>query len=195
MSYKNFFDTINSYYNSVNTDIQKKITNLNNKKNYEYIFSKKSDTHTVEVYLDNKLILKGEYCILGLYNIQLSVWYWSWNIAFINKKLIELPINKIKNFIGEINDNYKKFNNEEAELMHYLLSNDNFYISSKHIEKLVKLSLYLTKSIWYFPIKQTNNNTDNDTTDDSNDYINNDYINNDSPNTVQYIMITKILQY
>ena len=193
MSYKNFFDTINSYYNSVNTDIQKKITSLNNKKNYEYVFSKKSDIPIVEVYLDNKFILKGEYCILGLYNIQLSVWYWSWNIAFINKKLIELPTKKIKNFIGEINDNYKKFNNEEAELMYYLLSNDNFYISSKHIEKIVKLSLYLTKCIWYFPIKQTNNDS-NTQEDDKNDDSTND-LNNNSHNTVQYIMITKILQY
>ena len=178
MSYKNFFNTTNSYYNSINNDMQNKVTNLNNKKNYEYIFSKNNNVHTVEVYLDNKFILKGEYCILGLYNIQLSVWYWSWNMIFVNKKLIELPINKIKNFIEEINDNYKKFDNKEVELLHYLLTNNNFYISLSNIEKIIKLSLYLTKSIWYFPIKQTNNDQDDEST-----------------NTIQYILITKILQY
>jgi hypothetical protein len=157
--------------------MQKKIEKLNNKQNYEFTFSKNNSDQIVEVYLDNKLIMKGEYCTLGLYNIQLSVWYWSWNLVFLNKKLTELPIKKIKNFINEINDNYKKFDSEEAELMHYLLSNDNFFISFNHIEKLIKLSLYLTKSIWYFPIKQNENG------------------NVGSNNTIQYIMITKVLQY
>ena len=173
MSYKNFFDEINTYYDSINTDMQKKIKNLNNKKNYEYVFSKNGSTPVVEIYLDDKFILKAEYCIVGMYNVQLSVWYWSWNIAFINKKLTELPIKKIKNFIEEINDNYNKFKSVDAEILHYLLSNDNFYVTNNNIEKMLKLSLYLTKSIWYFPIKQTNN----------------------EENSIQYILITKILQH
>lgn len=173
MSYKKFFDNINSYYNSTNDDMQKKVHNLNNKNNYEYVFSKNDDMQTVEIYLDNKFVLKAEYVILGLYNIQLSMWYWSWNIAFINKKLTELPINKIKSFINVLNDNYDKFNKVDAEMLHYLISNDNFYISNNNIDKIIKLGLYLTKSVWYFPIKQ----------------------NDDNINQLEYILITKILQY
>ncbi len=174
MSYKKFFDTINSYYNSINDDIQEKVKDLSNKNNYEYVFSKNDDIQLIEVYLDNKFILKAEYCVLGLYNIQLSMWYWSWNIAFINKKLIELPVKKIKNFISIIDDNYDKFDKVDVESLHYLISNDNFYISNSNIDKIIKLSLYLTKSIWYFPIKQNDN---------------------DESNQLQYILITKILQY
>ncbi len=180
MSYKNFFETTNSYYDSINVSMQKKVPELNNKKNYEYVFSKTNNIQSVEVYLDDKLVLKGEYCVLGLYDIRLSVWYWSWNMAFVNKKLTDLPIKKIKNFITEIDDNYKKFNNEEVEIIHYLIANDNFYIGTNNIDKIIKLSLYLTKGIWYFPIKRGNNDIDFD---------------NNGPNTVEYIMITKVLQY
>ncbi len=176
MSYKKFFDKINSYYISINDDIQNKVKGLNNKNNYEYVFTKNDDTQLIEVYLDDKFVLKAEYAILGLYNIQLSMWYWSWNIAFINKKLIELPTKKIKNFIDIINDNYDKFDKVDVETLHYLISNDNFYISNNNIDKIIKLSLYLTNGIWYFPIKQNNND-------------------NDDSNQLQYILITKILQY
>ena len=169
MSYKKFFDTIDSYYNSINDDMKKKII-LDNKNNYEFTFSQNDNTQIVEVYLNDKFILKAEYVILGLYNIQLSVWYWCWNIAFVNKKSIELSTDKIKTFINTLEDNYDKFNKHDAEVIHYLLSNDNFYISNDNINKIIKLSLYLTKSIWYFPIKQ---NSD----------------------LLQYVLITKILQY
>jgi hypothetical protein len=147
--------------------MQHKITNLNNKKNYEFEFDKKN---VMDVYLDGKLIMKCEYCILGMYNIELSVWYWSWNIAFINKFLIEKPIEHIKGFLNEINDNYDKFKKDDAEMLHYLLSNGNFYIANNKIDKIIKLGLYLTESIWYFPIKQEGER-------------------------VQYVLVTKVLQY
>jgi hypothetical protein len=168
MSYKKFYNKIDSYYDTINKDMQEKISDLNNKNNYEYAFSQNGDI--VEVYLNDLLIMKANYCIFGSYNIQLSVWYWSWNIAFINKKLIELPKEKIKEFEKTIENKYEKFNKMEAEVLHYLVSNDNFYISGNHIDKIIKLSLYLTNSLWYFPVKQ-------------------------DANKIQYILITKILQY
>lgn len=171
MSYKKIFDAIDSYYSEINDDMQQKFSELNNKNNYEYVFSKNDDVHIVEVYLKSKFVLKAEYCILGLYNLQSSVWYWSWNEAFVNKQLVELPIDKIKNFVDVIDRDYEEFDKVDVEMLHYLISNGNFYLSSGNIGKIIKLSLYLTKSSWYFPMKQSDSNK------------------------VEYILITKILQF
>jgi hypothetical protein len=168
--YKKFFDKLNSYYDSINEDMQHKINGLNNKNNYEYVFDQKNGSHIVGVYLDDKLIMKAEYCCLGMYNVQLSVWYWSWTIAFVNNALIEAPIDKVKGFKEKINDKYEKFDKVEAEMLQYLLSNDSFYISIGNMDKIIKLGLYLIGGIWYFPVKKDGDK-------------------------VEYIIITKILQY
>lgn len=170
MEYKKIAKLMDDNYDKSYEKIKKTITNLDEKQNYTYNYI---DDNVIEILFKDKLVLKGEYCVLGLYNIQLSLWYWSWNIAFINKKLTKKPISNIKNYIDVINKNYDKFNVVDVEMLHYLLSNDNFYISNDNINKLIKLGLYLTKCAWFFPIKQ--------------------YDGND--NVIQYILITKILQY
>lgn len=170
MEYKKIVKLIDSNYDKSYEKIKKIITNIDDKQNYTY---KYVDDNIIEIFIKDKLILRGEYCVLGIYNIQLSLWYWSWNIAFINKILTNKPINDIKNYIDIIDKHYDKFNVVDVEMLHYLLSNDNFYISNNNINKLIKLSLYLTKGIWYFPIKQYDGNN----------------------NIIQYIMVTKILQY
>lgn len=166
--YKNFFVTVEKYYHENNDNMGAKIDGLDNKNNYKYHFQK---NNLVEVYLGDKLVMKGEYCTLGLYSIQLSVWYWSWAIAFINKQLIELPLEKVKKFVDVIDNKYEEFNKKEVEMLHYLVSNNNFYISNDKIDKIIKLGLYLTKSIWCFPIAHNDKNQ------------------------IEYILITKILQY
>ena len=149
-------------YNLLKENISKKIDIT---KNYDYVF----ENNIVELYLDDKLKLKAEYNIIGMYNIPMSVWYWGWNIAFVNKKLLE-SIKPIKAFETILNKDYAKFDKIEAEELHYLVSNDNFYVSGKNVDKIIKLALYLTKAIWYFPIKKESDK-------------------------VEYILITKILQF
>ena len=129
------------------------------------------------MYLNNKLKLKAEYCIAGLYNIPLSIWYWGWNIAFVNKQIIK-PVLQIKEFSKVIMDNYKDFNKIEAEELYYVVSNNNFYISGDNINKVIKLTLYLTKAIWCFPVKYNNRKNDTGEMD-----------------KIEYILITKILQF
>lgn len=165
--YKKIFEKSDFYYNEINKDMQEKINGINNKKNYEYVFDKKN---IMSVYLDDKLVMKCEYSILGMYNVQLSVWYWSWAVAFINKSLIEMPIKKVKDFSKELDDNYNKFNKVDAEIIHYFLTNDNFYIAPSGIDKIIKLGLYLTKALWFFPVKMDGDR-------------------------VQYVLVEKVLQY
>lgn len=170
-----FYTNLNINYNNSKEHIEKKI-DIN--KDYEYAFS---DENIVEMYLDGKLKMKAEYNIIGLYNIPLSIWYWGWNIAFINKNLINATI-KIKEFLNVINDNkeYSKFNKTEIEELHYVLSNDNFYISSTNIDKIIKLALYLTKGIWVFPMKYNDDKKQKEM---------------EHMDKIEYILITKILQF
>jgi hypothetical protein len=157
---------INNNYNKLKKDISQKIK-LDKK--YDFIFDEDNNKNIVELKLDNKVKLKGEYNIVGLYNSTLSIWYWGWNIAFINKsKLIDKE--KIKEFKKLIEDNY--FNDINIEELYYLVSNDNFYISEINMNNLIKLILYLIDGVWIFPIKSENNKIIN----------------------IKYIIITKIYQ-
>jgi hypothetical protein len=165
----------NEYYDTQLSKISKYI---DTESNLDYAFSENEDK-IVEIYVDGKLKLKAEYGVIGVYNIPMSIWYWGWNIAFINKNLIEL-LDIIRKFSGDLLDDPKKFQNKEAEELHYLVSNGNFYISSKNIEKIIKLSLYLTKSLWIFPVKY-DAEYDNKSPEEM--------------NKMTYIGITKILQY
>lgn len=163
-----FYTNVNNYFNESKEQISKKI-DIN--KNYEYVFND-NDVNIVEIYLNDKLKLRAEYNIMGLYNIPLSMWYWSWDIAFVNKNLIKDVI-KIKEFVNVIDKEYNKFDKIEAEELHYVISNGMFYISgdNDNIDKIIKLGLYLTKAIWYFPIKF------------------------EQMDKIEYILITKILQF
>lgn len=167
---KNIYINIDSFYNNAKSSIEKKI---NVDANFDFEF----DNNIVKLYLGNKLKFKGEYNILGIYNIESSVWYWSWGISFINKALTNQVV-KIKEFSKELEDNYGQFDALEAEQLYYLISNNNFYISNINIDKIIKLGMFLTNGIWIFPYKKNKNDSDGKQFD-----------------TIEYILITKILQF
>lgn len=167
-----FYKEVVDYHNKLNEEISQKI---DLKQNYNFNFVEEANKHIVEIYIDKKLKLKAEYNIVGLYNIPLSVWYWSWNIAFLNKTLFK-ELDKIKKFAESLDKNYNEFDSKEVEELHYLLANDNYYISSGNIERLIKIILYITKGLWIFPINHSDKK--------SAEYL----------DRVEYILITKILQ-
>jgi len=167
-----FYKEVVDYHNKLNEEISQKI---DLKQNYNFNFVEEANKHIVEIYIDKKLKLKAEYNIVGLYNIPLSVWYWSWNIAFLNKTLFK-ELDKIKKFAESLDKNYNNFDSKEVEELHYLLANDNYYISSGNIERLIKIILYITKGLWIFPINHSDKK--------SAEYL----------DRVEYILITKILQ-
>lgn len=173
----NFINKVNNYYNTTKANIIKK---MDIGKNYDFNFTEENNMNIVELYLDKKLKLRAEYNIIGLYNIPLSVWYWSWNIAFINKNVIKDVVSKLKSFANVLESDYKQFDMKEAEELYYLFSNDNFYISGSNIDKLIKIVLYLMNGVWILPINHKNGNGNG---------------NSKTMDRVEYLLITKIIQF
>lgn len=157
---ENFNKNINNYYEEKKNYIKSKI-NIN--KNYNFLLK----NNIVDIFENTNLVLKAEYHIIGVYNIPLSFWVWAWDISFINKSLIQ-PIKNIKNILpnSKINPNSKLYDE-----IYFLISNGSFYISAENLPKLIKLALYYTQGIWYFPIKYQ-----------------------DESDKLEYIIIDKILQ-
>jgi hypothetical protein len=171
-----FIDEMNKYYESQETNIHK-IMDVD--KNYDYVFSEnESGKSIVEIYDNQKLKLKAEYSVIGLYNVSLSVWYWGWNIQFINRNLVKKS-NRAKKFSKLLKNDYKQLNIDKynAEELYYVTSQGNFYISLKNIDKIIKLILYLTRAIWYFEVKFIDKNQQ------------------DRIDKIEYILIEKILQH
>ena len=169
----NFIETVNKYYNTSKSNIIKK---MDIGRDYEFNFVEENNMNIVELYLDKKLKLRAEYSIIGLYNIPVSIWYWSWNIAFINKETIKDVHDKLKKFVNILNKNYKEFDMKEAEELHYLFSNDNFYISANNIDKLIKIVLYLMNGVWILPVNHKN-------------------VNGKTMDRIEYLLIKKIIQF
>lgn len=154
-------------YHQKYKDMNKKIDLT---KQYQYIFSSNDNKNIVEFYLNDKLKLKAEYNVIGLYNMTISVWYWGWNIAFINKKLI-YEISKIKQSVQNLLKS-NEIKNKDKEELYYLVNNDNFYISNENVNKILKLVLFCTPGLWIFPVIYQTEQLDR----------------------IEYILITKILQ-
>jgi hypothetical protein len=169
---ESFFKNMNSHYDNLKKKISKKI-NIDEK--LDFIFNEDSNLYTVDIMINNKLIMKAEYSIIGMYNLPLSIWYWGWAIDFVNHKLTQnlKPVKKYKKKIPNMFTQFEKSSIEEA---HYILSNNNFYISNQNIDKIMMIVLYLTESLWYFPIYRKGSN-------------------NHEFDKIDYILITKILQY
>lgn len=157
-----FTKKLKNYYDKQKEYIEERI---NIKKEFDYVF----ENNTVELYDDGKKILTGEYEIVGLFNYSMSVWYWAYNVSFVNKKLMSASKN-VRNFTKYIKDNYEKFDSKEVEDYYYYTSNGNFFITDEKINDILMLTLYINKGIWIFPIKR------------------------EQVGVVQYIIITKITQ-
>ena len=171
-----FYKKIDNYFKDIKDDIQKK---LDITKEYDYNFIEENGIHIVEISLDGKMKLKAEYNVIGLYNIGLSVWYWGYALQFINRKLVE-KLQPIKNLVKTLEKDSNNFSPVELEELHFITSNNNFYCSSQNIDRIIRLVLYLTKAIWYAPVKHFDK-----LVGDANNQM----------DRIEYIMITKIIQF
>ncbi|ARF09865.1 hypothetical protein Indivirus_4_37 [Indivirus ILV1] len=166
-----FYKKIDNYFTNIKTDIQKK---LDTTTEYDYNFINENDINIIEVISNGKIILKAEYCILGLYNIGLSVWYWGWGIDFINRKFSE-KLKVIKDFPQTLEKDHNKFRDLELEELYFITNNSNFYCSSQNLDRIIRFALYMINAIWYVPIKYSDNQ-------------------GSQMDKIEYIALTKILQ-
>jgi hypothetical protein len=124
---------------------------------YEFIFSYINDKHIVDIYINKnnnkKKILKAEYEVLGCYNIISSIWTWSWALSMIEKNLSSNS-KKILDYGIKLKNNKKT--NSEIQKNIYYLTNPSFYISDKNLLELYKLSIYITKNLWFITRKINN---------------------------------------
>ncbi len=177
-----YIDKVNKYYRHCKKKISSTIS-LN--KDYKYVLSKNDEQYIIKIFNENKLILIAEYDIAGMYNIHNSVWYWGWNIDSINKKLVE-RIKKVKQFSKYVRDNYDKFSAKEKDELYFRTNNDNYYTSIKNIDYIMKLAMYITRSIWYIPLCYNKDNT----------ITKCEYVKNkpNSTQKIEYIFIKKIIK-
>lgn len=100
---------------------------------------------------DGNLFLKADYKLLGIYNLYNSVFYWSYNLSYLNQLLV---INKNNEYNKELLHNMKDYEDiTYVEFINYITSNDNFFISIKNIDVIIKFSLYLHKKFeWCLPV-------------------------------------------
>ena len=175
-----FYKKVDNYFKNIKDDIQKK---LDITKEYQYNFVEENGLNIIEISIDNKIKLRAEYNIIGLYNIPLSIWYWGYSLEFVNRKLLD-KLQIIKEFSKKLEINDKNNNGEfkpvELEELYFITSNNNFYCSSQNIDKIIKIVLYLTKGIWFIPVKHSDKMIGN--------------INNQM-DRIEYILINKILQF
>jgi hypothetical protein len=182
-SNKTFSNKVEKYFDNKKKDI---IDSLDPSYNYDYKFSTdKNNNSIVEVLKNGKLVIKAEYELLGLYNLFNSVWYWGYGLDLVNRDLVKIS-KSIKDFSKTIKKNYNDFDKKEAEILYFRTNNNNFYTAKKNIENIVKLGLYITKSIWFLPVCYNNDNIP----------VSCEKISNDgSIKNLEYLIIKKIIQY
>lgn len=133
-----------------------------NKKSYESLFNFKSKTkiemseNDKQYYLtiidDNGKSIKFQYELAGVFNVRNSVWYWGWDIELVDKNLTK-SIKSVKSFYKFILENNDEFTQKEAEDLYFRTKNNNFYLNKlNNMEQVLRIALYLTKSLWYLPI-------------------------------------------
>jgi hypothetical protein len=139
---------IKKYYNKQYRYINKI---LNIEDNYQLKFNK---SNYINIYINNNLLISGEYYFFGIYQLEKQLWMWASSIPGVSIEHIN-NIRKIRN----CDYLFENSNNEKDLFYHQLLTQDILYIKNKEILKWINnLLLYLSNSIFYFnPINSDNN--------------------------------------
>ncbi len=145
-----FLNKINKYYNKNKKNIVGKYKLNNGDYSYKFILDG-NNNNIIKLYKNKKPVLDAIYDIAGIYNLYNSVWYWGFNIDRVNRKLVERS-KVIKKFPKYIKEHPSEFTNRTRDELLFRTNNGNFHTSIDNIKLLIKLILYLTKSIWYIPI-------------------------------------------
>jgi len=131
------------------------MNNINNifniKKNYQIKFN---HLDKLCIFLDNKLIITGDYNFYGIYQNNTKLWIWASSIPGVQK-------NHIKN-IKKIKKNDYLFENSNTiknNFYYQLLTQDVLLINNiKMLRWINELFLYLSNSIFYLnPVNSDNN--------------------------------------
>lgn len=130
-----------------------------NCKNSNFDIQETTTTETIQPFTyseNNKVILEGDCNLIGLYNNELNIWYWAWALP-LNKKMNYIS-RKLINYALDMNIDDIVLNNNNDKILYYKtkaeLLNAKTHVTYKNIEieKYIAMSIYLTKSDYYFKI-------------------------------------------
>lgn len=143
------FQEIDKFYKEKENSMQKK---YNTSKNYMIKFEKNhQDQNYIYLFDKDKLILKAEYKLLGIYNLITFIWYWGFDITFVDKNLVDFQ-DDIHQFSEKLIEEYKKYDKKEADVLHYITSNRNFFVSPKNLKTVVNLGFKIVNGEFVFPV-------------------------------------------
>jgi len=143
------------YYNDSKKNI-KKILNFS-KNNYKYDFITLNNIDIIEIKLNNKIIMKAEYDIIGIYNTDINMFYYGYILDHINKKLIKNSSN-IKNLKKQILNDTDQFSKDEIDDLYFYSSNSHFFIEPDKVPFIIKLMMFINSNKWFISIHHPNNN-------------------------------------
>lgn len=112
---------------------------------------------------NKNIILSGETSIIGYFNISISTWYWGWSVPFPNKAENYLS-RKLLTYAFDIDINNPSEDFIKNSLFKSELLTSKIYMenSELEIEKYLAISMYLTKSDYYWKLPVSSFNvTDN----------------------------------
>ena len=106
------------------------------------------------LYLNDKLIIAGEYNFYGIYQQNTNLWIWATSIPGVNKKHLK-NIKKIK----KMDYLFENSKNIKDNFFYQLLTQDVIFIKNENLlEWINELLLYLSNNIFYFnPVNSDNN--------------------------------------
>jgi hypothetical protein len=128
--------------------LSRQLTDLT-EKCQEYVIEIKgtNDDKILDVYCNNKKILSAVYEILGTYDTQCNLFFWSKNMKFADRQVTKISreikkhSKKIKSMILE-----KKYKDiDYLEKMYYYTSNNIFFVFPDNISEIIEFSVFFCK--------------------------------------------------
>lgn len=114
---------------------------------YTLKFIEVNDQKKVQVYSKKKLLFEGTYDIIGLFNVNSSVWYWGWAVDFVDRSLVERST-EIKKYIKK-SFYEKKPTEKQEQAIYFYAKTGSFMTNVENVLFLIKLSLFILKGEWF----------------------------------------------
>jgi len=124
----------------------------------------------IEFYDNENMLLRASFQEIGTYDINTNIWVWSWDKVPTNiflSKYSKFIKTQSKKFFDKIIETKNKEECKILEKYYYLSQNGYFYYTGDVLE-IIKYSLFMTKSPWYFTVT---NKLDNNVPINKNHYL------------------------
>lgn len=116
---------------------------------FENNYSLKFKNNKITINTSSGSSIEGTYQILGVYNKNISTWYWAWSCPFFIKDEYS-EIKKIQSYPNKLFKDKKDFDGMEFEKYDFYCSNNVFLASKENLKEILNLSLFFLQGINVF---------------------------------------------